>query len=65
MPAGGRPEGSEVYIECSVHGGLLKVAAVCAVTGTEVSVFGPVNARQTLIRNAAAKLAYVLKKKAE
>jgi hypothetical protein len=32
------------------------------VTGTEVSVFGPVTAREALIRTATAKLRYVLTK---
>lgn len=63
--AAGRPsEGSEIYIECVAQGGLLKVSAIDSASGTEASVFGPLNAREVLTRNAVAKLAYVLKKKA-
>jgi hypothetical protein len=52
-----------VYIECVLNGGLMKVSAIDPATGTEVSVFGPANARETLKRNAVAKLVWVLKKK--
>ena len=58
-----REEG--VYIECVVNGGLMKVTAIDPKTGTEACVFGPVNAREGLTRNAVAKLAMVLKKKRE
>jgi len=64
--AAGRPsKGSEIYIECVAQGGLLKVSAIDPVTGMEANVFGPLNAREVLTRNAVAKLAYVLKKKIE
>ncbi len=63
MPQGGPPRKADVYIECVLRGGLLQVSAIDSATGTEVSVFGPPGAREALIRNAAAKLAYVLKKK--
>lgn len=59
--AGAKP--SEVYIECTLRGGLLKVTAIHAATGTETNVFGPANAREALTRNAVAKLEYVLKKR--
>lgn len=62
MP-GAPPKSTDVYIECILRGGLLKVTAIHAGTGTEVSVFGPGNAREALTRNAVAKLQYVLKKK--
>jgi hypothetical protein len=58
----GPPTEHEIYIECVLSGGLLKVNAIDARTGTEVSVFGPTNAREALTRNAVAKLAYVMKK---
>ena len=61
MTGGTMPE-REIYIECTLRGGLLQVAAVDSVTGTEVSVFGPVTAREALIRTATAKLRYVLTK---
>ncbi len=62
VAGGGKPE-SDVYIECVLKGGLMQVSAIDANTGTEVSVFGPAGARTALIRNAVAKLSYVLKKK--
>jgi len=52
-----------VYIECVLHGGLMKVTAIDPSTGTEASVFGPANARTALIHNATAKLSWVLKKR--
>ena len=58
----GPPTEPEIYIECVLYGGLLKVNAIDARTGTEVSVFGPANAREALTHNAVAKLAYVMKK---
>jgi hypothetical protein len=61
---GSGPQKPEIYIECVLQGGLLKVTAIDSVTATEASVFGPAGAREALTRNAVAKLAYVLKKKA-
>jgi len=61
--AAGKPD-SQVYIECVVKGALMQVSAIDSNTGTEVKVFGPAGAREALIRNAVAKLAYVLKKNA-
>lgn len=52
-----------VYIECVLHGSLMKVTALDPSTGIEASVFGPANARETLKRNAVAKLVWVLKKR--
>lgn len=62
MSGAGKPE---VYIECVVQGGLLKVTAIDSASGTEASVFGPASnaSRDVLTRNAVAKLAYLLKKK--
>ena len=42
----------------------MKVTAIDAATGTEVSVFGPASpsSREALTRNAVAKLAYVMNK---
>ncbi len=55
----------EIYIECIVRGGLMKVTAIDSATGTEASVFGPATAaREALQHNAVAKLAYVMKKRA-
>jgi hypothetical protein len=58
------PKDEGVYIECVVHGGLMKVSAIDPVTGTEANVFGPATARECLTRTAVAKLAMILKKKA-
>jgi hypothetical protein len=64
MAAGG--DKPETYIEFIVQGGLVKATAIDGATGTEACIFGPVSAsRDALARNAAAKLAYVLKKKKE
>ncbi len=56
----------EIYIECVVQGGLLKVTAIHSASGIEASVFGPASnaSREVLTRNAVAKLAYILKKNA-
>lgn len=64
MAGGAKPE---IYIECVVQGGLLKVTAIDSVSGTEASVFGPASAasREVLKQNAVEKLVYVLKKKAK
>ncbi|MHA1524638.1 MAG: DUF6898 family protein [Alphaproteobacteria bacterium] len=58
------PVEGEVYIEFHSVGNVVKVSAVDAATGTEVSIMGPANtARAILERNALRKLAYVLKRK--
>ncbi len=64
MPGADKPE---IYIECVVQGGLMKVTAVHSLSGTEASVFGPASnaSREVLTRNAVAKLAYVMKKNAK
>lgn len=62
MAGGEKPEAG-VYIECVVKGALMQVSAIDSRDGTEVKVFGPAGARETLIRNAMAKLVYVQKKK--
>lgn len=54
---------AKIYFECVLKGALLQVNAIDSATGTEVSVFGPANARTALIASATAKLHYVLKKK--
>ena len=54
----------DVYVEFRVQGSLVKVSAIDSKTGTEVSIFGPrTTPRDALIRNAVAKLEYVLKRK--
>lgn len=64
MAAGG--DKPEIYIEFVVQGGLVKATAIDGATGTEACIFGPASTpREVLARNAAAKLAYVLKKKSE
>lgn len=64
MSGSGKPE---IYIECVVQGGLMKVTAIHSISGTEASVFGPASnaSRDVLTRNAVAKLAYILKKNAK
>ena len=62
MESGGKRPESNVYIECVLKGALMQVSAIDSVSGREVSVFGPAGAREALIRNAVAKLSYVLKK---
>ena len=53
----------EVLLEYQRIGPYLKVAAICAKTGTEVTVAGPaVGCREMLTRTAIAKLKYVLRK---
>jgi hypothetical protein len=61
--SGGKKPESKIYIECVLKGALMQVSAIDAATGKEVSVYGPAGAREALIRNAVAKLTYVLKKK--
>ena len=55
MPAGGDPR--EVYFEFTAVGASVKVVAIDAATGTEVSVIGPARAAQSdLERLALGKL---------
>jgi len=52
----------EVYFEFTPHGRFVKVAAIDAATGTEVTVIGPAGARQAdLQRLALQKLRARLK----
>jgi uncharacterized protein DUF6898 len=56
MAEGGTP-GREVLFEYTALGGSMRVAAIDAVTGVEVTVIGPVNAaRADLQRLAIRKL---------
>lgn len=58
-----RQESRDVYFEFTVIGGVVKVSAIDATTGTEVSVLGPANAAQSdLERLALAKLKSRLKR---
>ncbi|HHK74735.1 MAG TPA: hypothetical protein ENJ57_06185, partial [Rhizobiales bacterium] len=53
----------EVYLEFVPLGNMVKVSAVDATTGEEVSIAGPRNAsRAELERTALAKLRYVQRK---
>jgi hypothetical protein len=55
---------SAFIIEISIIGRTAKVSAVDPVTGIEASIVGPADAgRETLSRNAVAKLKYVLAKR--
>ena len=62
--AGKEPRTGEVYLEFHVIGTSVKVSAVHAKTGTEVSISGPSTTdRRILERNALNKLKYVMSKK--
>lgn len=53
----------EVYLEFKVIGHSVKVTAVDAATGTEVSIAGPASTdRRLLEKNALNKLKYVMSK---
>ena len=55
MPSADQPR--EVFFEFTAIGSVVKVVAIDAATGTEVSVMGPVNAAQSdLERLALGKL---------
>ena len=59
-------EPTSIIYEFTSIGGSVKVCAVDAKSGTEVSIVGPARASQLdLQRTAAAKLRYVMKKAAE
>lgn len=61
-PAAGAKAG-EVYLEFVAQGAYVKVTAIDAATGTEVSIVGAANAPQeALQRTALAKLRFVLGK---
>jgi hypothetical protein len=56
-------QGREVIIEFFPIGAFMKVTAVDVATMTEVSIQGPVNAGQEMLkRNAIKRLEYVLRK---
>lgn len=58
------PGPGEVYLEFIPIGGMIRVNAVDAATGVEVTIAGPKNTPQAeLKRTALAKLKYVLNKK--
>ncbi len=55
--------GREVIIEFSPVGSVMKVTAMDVLTVTEVSIQGPVNTPQEILkRNAVKRLEYVLRK---
>ena len=55
----------DVYFEFQRVGSYMKVSAIDAATGTEVSVAGPATgSRELLKRTAMAKLRYVLERDA-
>ncbi len=57
-------QGREVIIEFFPVGNLVKVSAMDVATLTEISIQGPSNAPEELLkRNAVKRLEYVLKKK--
>jgi hypothetical protein len=58
--------GREVLFEMSKVGAYMKVVAVDAETGTEVSIVGPANAPvEHLKRQAVNRLVWVLKRKGQ
>jgi len=62
--SGNKPSAGEVYLEFHVIGTSVKVSAVHAKTGIEVSISGPSTTdRRILERNALNKLKYVMNKK--
>lgn len=59
----GQPARGEVYIEFHSVGNVMKVSAVDAATGIEVSIMGPANtSRAILEKNVLRKLDYVMKR---
>lgn len=56
--------GREVIFELAPFGNVMKVTAMDTQSLTEVTIQGPLNAPQTILKNNALKrLEYVLKKK--
>ena len=56
-------EGREVFFEIVTVGAYAKVSAIDSLTGTEVSIMGPADADEAVLKAAALrKLDYVLKK---
>lgn len=57
-------QGREVIIEYNPVGNLVKVSAMDTATLTEISIQGPANAGEEILkRNALNRLKYVLEKK--
>lgn len=57
------PKPGEIYLEFTPIGAMVRVSAVDAATGVEVTIAGPKNTpRAQLERTAVAKLKYVLNK---
>ena len=53
----------EIYLEFKMVGNAMKVSAIDADTGTEISIIGPRNAsRDALVATAVNKLKYVMAK---
>lgn len=66
MPHKEPPEKREILYEIATHGSIFKVVAVDSLTGTEVTVQGPVSAGPEALKQVAKqKLKYVLNKKTE
>lgn len=65
MPPQKPPEGSrEILFEMFAMGNIMKVIAIDSLTGTEVSIQGPVTAGDAALKKTAMrKLQYVLEKK--
>lgn len=64
-PPDARPR-REILFEIVAFGNVVKVIAVDAATGTEVSIQGPANAGEAALKNAALrKLDYVMSKKSK
>lgn len=58
------PKSGEVYLEFIPIGNMVRVNAIDAATGVEVTIAGPKNSpKSQLERTALAKLKYVLNKK--
>ena len=58
---GAAEDGREIYLEFFPVGNSVKVVAVDAATGVEVSIVGPTTAaRRTLEQNVIRKLKYVM-----
>lgn len=56
--------GREVLIEFIPVGNFMKVSAIDTLTHTEISIQGPTNAGQAMLKmNAMKRLEYVMKKK--
>ena len=57
-------QGREIIIELQPFGNIMKIIAMDTKTLTEITIQGPLNASETLLKNNALKrLEYVLRKK--